>query len=248
MRQAWSEYVLARDYDQLRFRASSDINDFILSVEDSNLVGVVDMEKVFANCSPDSLIGNEIMLDHLHPNSYGYFLMAKKYSRVMHKRGLLASQDEWAKCDTISDDFLWDNRAVTELDELVAKRKSEYTKSTWPFVANTLKIPSVSATDTLEQLADKVARCTMGWYNAHEKAAAYFKRKNELTKLEREYKALISLDPHKGDPYFELVKIYIEQKRIEEAKYVLISFLQIGEDMQAFLMLKNLMGNTNKRI
>ena len=67
-------YRRARDLDQLRFRASTDLNRVILEAASRPGVAAVDMEKVFAGASPDSLIGLTLMFEHLHPRSRGYFL------------------------------------------------------------------------------------------------------------------------------------------------------------------------------
>ncbi len=78
--EARREYARARDFDQLRFRTSGDFNHLITEMEDSTTVGVADMERVFMIHSPDSLIGNELVLEHVHPNSRGYFLMAGEFA------------------------------------------------------------------------------------------------------------------------------------------------------------------------
>jgi len=67
------EYIRARDLDELRFRASGDFNRAILRQERDAEVGTVDMEQLFMANSPDSLIGNGFILEHLHPNSFGIF-------------------------------------------------------------------------------------------------------------------------------------------------------------------------------
>ncbi|HEX7574275.1 MAG TPA: SGNH/GDSL hydrolase family protein, partial [Bacteroidota bacterium] len=122
---ARTEYINARDYDQLRFRTSRDFNSSILRMNDTAGMFVVDMERVFQERSPDSLIGNTLITEHLHPNSQGYFLMGRAYAGVMRTHGLLAPAGEWARRDTIPDEELWGERSLSTLDELLARRRTE---------------------------------------------------------------------------------------------------------------------------
>jgi len=69
-------FIEARDLDQIRFRASSDINEIIGSWDRREGVTVVDLEPVFEAASPAGIPGNNLFTDHLHPNSEGYDLMA----------------------------------------------------------------------------------------------------------------------------------------------------------------------------
>ncbi len=90
----WEEarpaYLRARDLDELRFRTSSDFNDVIRSAADGPTTSYADIEKTFADASPRGIIGNDLILEHLHPVAWGNFLIAKAYAGVMRERGLLA--------------------------------------------------------------------------------------------------------------------------------------------------------------
>jgi tetratricopeptide (TPR) repeat protein len=122
--EAYPEYILARDYDELRFRTDSRFNNLIRSMDDRKCSFVADIEEVFKSHSQDSLVGHNLILEHVHPNTRGHFFIAKEYASLMRKFVLLASSEEWAKCDTITDDFLWEHRHVTDIDEFIADRKS----------------------------------------------------------------------------------------------------------------------------
>lgn len=249
--EARSEYFKARDYDQLRFRTSSDFNNLIRQMEDNTTVGVVDMEQLFIAQSPDSLTGNEILLEHVHPNSYGYFLMAKGYASVMSKRGILFSHEEWKKLDTIPEDVLWNDRPVTELDERVAARRTEILKLGQPFTKQSKQVPEIVANDTLGQIAEHVVAGTWGWINAHEAVAAYYLRKNDLKNLEHEYKTIVNLNPFDIDLHLNLAQFYYNQKRFDDSHTVLLNSMNICPTIHAYRLLGDIAfisGNINEAI
>jgi lysophospholipase L1-like esterase len=193
--EARREYLKARDFDQLRFRTSGDFNRLIAGMEDSTIVGVADMERVFMAHSPDSLIGNELMLEHVHPNSRGYFLMAREYAAVMHRRGLLASPEEWARNDTIPETTLWKERQVTEVDERIAARRTAILTAGWPFVSQQGAVPPLDSADTLGRIVEHFVEGKWGWVEAHQAAVSFYAARNERDHIAREYATLRSQVP-----------------------------------------------------
>jgi len=197
---ARQEYVRARDYDQLRFRTSSDFNEAILRMDDGAATGVVDMERAFMAHSPDSLIGNELILEHLHPTAYGSFLMAKGFATVMRQRALLAPPVEWTQNDTLADVSIWDKAPITELDERIAARRTEILIAGWPF-SRTESTPSPLAPgDTLGHIAQRFIDGRCGWMNAHQDAAAYYAGIGDRVRSERERRVLENQVPEHMRP------------------------------------------------
>jgi tetratricopeptide (TPR) repeat protein len=217
------EYVLARDYDQLRFRTSTDFNDAIRRMEDDRDVFVLDMERVFQNHAPDSLIGNTLIMEHLHPNSSGYFVMGEAFAGEMRRHQMLASAEEWRARDTIGDGEIWRERSVSTLDEMIAWRRTEILTSGWPFT--TKKVPVVRpvlATDTLGQFAEEVTRGMWDWYRAHREAAAYYERRTEWDSVAMEERVMISQMPLDVEPYLALAHAYLIRERYQAMVSILL--------------------------
>ncbi|MEO8168677.1 MAG: hypothetical protein ABI623_10545, partial [bacterium] len=137
-----AEYVRARDLDMLRFRMSSDFNTVMHQACDRNKMIFVDMEQAFRKHSTDSLIGRELIVEHLHPNSKGEFILAKEYAHSMQTNNLFADATHWKERDTIGDESLWRNRCLTYVDELTAQRRTVILTSGWPFKS---QVPIVDA-------------------------------------------------------------------------------------------------------
>jgi len=237
---ARNAYARGRDLDQLRFRASSDFNDAIRAMGDGGRVAVVDMEALFAGASPDSMVGNELIFEHLHPTARGYFLMAKGYARAMEQMGLLAPPGTWRGRDTTSDERLWEERPVSRLDELIAARKVAILTSGWPFREGTPVVPAVSAADTLAQIAEMVTRSRWNWQEAHEAALRYYRGRSDWGSVEEEYRVVISQTPLDIQPRLSLAHFYMERGRLDEMRPVLVSTLSVQPTKLAYRSLGDL--------
>ncbi len=239
--EALREYILARDYDELRFRTDSKFNNLILSMADGKGVYVADVEKLFKGHSPDSLIGHNLITEHLHPNSRGNFLIAECYSRAMQAHGLLASRSEWASADTISDLALWEKRHVTGLDERITKEGIKFLTSGWPFKDQLPAVVPVSRDDTLGVIAQDAAVGRLDWVEAHREAVRYYERRRDYRDAEKEYEAIMSVYPMDLQLYFDLAKLYLRDRRLDEVREVMQESLQVYPTLEAYRTLGDLM-------
>ena len=246
------EYIKARDYDQLRFRASTDFNTAIRRTADGKDFMFLDMERAFQDQSPDSLIGNELIVEHLHPNSRGYFLMAKEYAEMMREHQLLASAGEWSRDDTLTDAQLWEARSLTDLDERTAKRRTDILISGWPFKEQFPTVDAVSEQDTIGQIVEKVTRAKWNWVEAHNAAAEYYLGRGEWDKAEKEYLTLTNQLPLIDvQPYLKLARLYLDQARYSEARSQLLESIPIKPTILAYRALGDLslnMGSSKEAI
>ena len=75
---AREHFVRARDLDTLRFRADSKINDINRSVASSTAgAELVDADAIFAKESPNGVIGNQLVYEHVHLTPEGNYLLAR---------------------------------------------------------------------------------------------------------------------------------------------------------------------------
>lgn len=81
--EAQKMYYLAKDMDDIRFRAPEDINKIIEELANQFNYPLVNMKKAFELCSPHGIPGDPLIIDHLHPNIEGYWLMAYTYYRLI---------------------------------------------------------------------------------------------------------------------------------------------------------------------
>jgi tetratricopeptide (TPR) repeat protein len=245
--EADEEYVKARDYDQLRFRTSTDFNDAIMEFSGHPGVVAVDMEETFRLYSPDSLIGSALMFEHLHPRAFGYFLLARAYADAMKKGGHFASTDEWATADTIEDSDLWETRSLAELDERTAARRTEILLSGWPFKEQFPIVDAPDRGDTLAMLVERLTKAEIGWLEAHETAASHYLSRGDLENAAQEYRIIINQLPLLDvKPYLRLARIYLDQRKLEEVGEVLDASLTIEPTILAYRALGDIALNSGR--
>ncbi len=232
--EALRQYVISRDCDELRFRTSSEFNNLLRSMDDGTSCFVADIETAFKSLSPDSLIGNNLMFEHLHPRAAGYFAIAKAYAAVMREHRLLGTRTEWTLADSINEDQLWRNRCVTELDERIAARRTQVLTSGWPFKNQFPAVDAIPPTDTLGQIAEQATQGKLDWKSAHQQAISFFSRRNDLRSVEWEYKAILNQIPLDLEPYMELAKLYFQQNRFADMAAVLTASLSVEPTIQAY--------------
>jgi tetratricopeptide (TPR) repeat protein len=235
--EAYSEYILARDYDELRFRTDSKFNDLIRSMDDHQQIFVADIELKLKALSPDSLIGRNLIFEHLHPTSRGHFFMAKEYVRLMCEYTLLTSADQWKKCDTVTDAYLWEHRHVTDVDEFLAQRKTEFLVSSWPFQSRSARVEPIEPTDTLRYIADLAAHNQIGWDHAHRRAAEYYFHRLDFRNAGREYETIFDQLPLEMDPDLKQAQSYYEQMQYPKAETILLASFSIRKTASAYRLL-----------
>lgn len=228
------EYIKARDYDHLRFRMSGDFNDMLRQLDDGRAVRVADIENVFASSSPDSIIGNELILEHLHPNSRGYFLMGKAYANAIRSMGLVASADAWKKADTLNDDSLWQSKPMTDLDMWCAKRRTDLLTSGWPFKPQTSTPKQINTTDPLAEIGERVVTGKISWEEGHVAAADYYKASGQTEKAVREYRTLINQFPFNVSAFLLLGQLYMKEARLDDAREVFVRSLAVERTYYAY--------------
>jgi tetratricopeptide (TPR) repeat protein len=233
---AKENYYQAKDLDALRFRASEDFNDVIIELSNQYGVPVVQMKSVFENSSPDGLFGNNLMLEHLHPNIDGYFKMADAFFDALRKNKFIA--DKWDTSKIISSSEFRQSWGVTKLDSLYGDVRIRVLKGGWPFKPKSL--PNTSLRDynpstKAESLAVKIwtdKKYTLE--RGHVEMAEYYKKRKQYYKSYREYNSLICLTPYNISPYLEGANALIKAQLYSKALPILYKSLELEKSVYAY--------------
>jgi len=123
-------FYRAKDLDALRFRAPESINEIIgtLSSQYKN-VTLVDSRKAFEIHSDNGIIGDEYLLEHVHPNLQGYALLSDVFYEAMKQQGILSFHEE----KEMSFRELLGSMPVLKVDSLTGAFKIAKLKKSWPF-------------------------------------------------------------------------------------------------------------------
>ncbi len=116
----YAQLVGAKDADNIRFRAHSNLNDIIEDVCTRYGAQLVDIEQVFRSASSDGIPGDNLFTDHLHPTAEGYELMAQAFAEA------LVQQSRLTTLEPIVADSGPDRISAAVADLQVARLKSGY--------------------------------------------------------------------------------------------------------------------------
>ncbi len=151
LKPARQSYRNAIDHDRLRFRAPTVFEDVIRSAAAKHGATVVEVHRRFAMASEDELIGRELMLEHLHPNDFGFFLLADAFYDALAADGLglqwRASPDHTA----------FAQRPLTRIEVLHGNYRVARLMNDWPFTAE-----KIDYTPPLP--ASEEERIAQAWY------------------------------------------------------------------------------------
>ncbi len=195
---------------------------------------VVPMKSRFEAASPDGLIGNEIMLDHLHPNAGGYRLMAQAFFDSMREHGIITAQ--WPATAGPGEP-----EPYTELDTAIGKLRSMFLKDNWPF--RPAQSPASNAIDykplnIAEAYAKKVTQDALTYEEAHLELAHQYYQQGEKELALREYQALINCDPFKFTTNLAVVAALVQDKAYQTAESMLARAESIAPNHPAIARMK----------
>ncbi len=220
-------FYKAKELDGLRFRASEDFNNAIYMLSKETNAPVVYLKSVFEEESVNGLIGSNLMLEHLHPNLKGYFLMAKAFCEAMRKNGFIA--ENWDLSRSKPDSIYWQTTGVTPIDHEVAGMRVRILTAGWPFQPKGKPNPSqtVDPKNYFEKIALDYWKKDITWEKAHVLMAQYYMDQGELENAEMEYKALIQYMPINISPYLFLANLYLQQEKFAELRSILLPTLNL---------------------
>ena len=87
--EARQAYLAAKDRDELRFRAPEAINDILRQVAAEQGARVVEVREAFHRAARHGIVGDDLMLEHLHPNLEGYFVMGDAFYQALEADGAI---------------------------------------------------------------------------------------------------------------------------------------------------------------
>jgi tetratricopeptide (TPR) repeat protein len=228
-------YTLAKDLDCIRFRASEEINDIIHDLAESFNAHLVPMKtEYFEKNSPNGLIGNNLITEHVHPNIDGVFLMADAFFNSLTRSQLPGNIIEvyYKKSD-----YYKKNWGYTQLDSLVAQYKINNLMSYWPFQSSDNKshfLANYKPNSFLDSVAIKLLK-TPGERTdeAHIKLAGLYYKLGDFYNAFREYYAALMYDPFQQQYYQNTIDCLIKINDFNLALKLINRSLELKETFYA---------------
>jgi tetratricopeptide (TPR) repeat protein len=170
-------FVGAKEKDQLRFRAPEEINRTIRELAAGFPgVQVVAVDSLFAARSPLGIPGGETILEHLHPNLYGYALLSDAFFEKMRTERMIG--EDWSR--SMSFDSLVRAMPVTKLDSLHGVYEVMMLREGWPFNEPMPAKQQVPRSKE-EELAGAYSVRQIKWNQAMEQLFVYYRDAGRLS-------------------------------------------------------------------
>ena len=233
--QAKEEYSKAKDLDLIRFRASEDLNNSIVRLADSFGAHYISLKTEFEAYSPHGIVGDNLMMEHLHPNIDGYFLMSEGFLNAMKKYHMV--ENEWDSARIKPWEYYRNNWGFTELDSMIAVLRIKHLKSGWPFKPDTT-VNNFLFTYTPNNIIDSLAFMRVKYDNVtsemvHRQLAHYYESRNEFGRASKEYLSIAYSVPSyaaafyfaadfafKGKEYANAIRYFKESPSPDTSSYV----------------------------
>ncbi len=235
---AKERYTLARDYDTLRFRADTSINQIIQSVSESREpdgVYFVDAVKALEANSPHSTLGNELFYEHVHYRFEGNYILAKtmleQVKKTLPETITQHQQDRptltLAECQDrlVYTPFERHQRAEFVLENLV--NKPPFTNQSYydEFIADLQNEaerfkqdiqPSLEKTRAL--YSQQISRHPQDWRLRWKRAVFTAQDPAKLESVAMEFKEILRRDLPYHKAYKGLLPILVMQNKLDEAE------------------------------
>ncbi|MCS7054464.1 MAG: GDSL-type esterase/lipase family protein [Ignavibacterium sp.] len=213
-------FLLAKEYDALRFRAPQKINDAISEIGAKYNVPVVNIDSVFRENSPYQLVGYNLTVDHLHPNIEGYRLIADTFFDEMKKRNYLPKGRRSEITEEKADSILKANFPFTALDSTLANFSIIVLTGQYPFVPKgtpNYKMLNYKMTSIVDTIAAQIFNKQIMWETGHSMLAEYYLSKNDINGFLREMNAIIAERPYYDVPYKTVAAYLIDKGLVDTA-------------------------------
>lgn len=215
----------AADLDLLRFRAPSEFNQIIGKLSNKHRAIFVDMHAYFRQYTP--LIGNNYMLEHLHPNDQGYFIMAEAFFEALVSEKLIQVQYN------ISEQTAKQLTAVTSADKMLARFKIDGLTSDYPFTDTKRPVNLPVATTAVEQIG--LARITGAEYLETQQALlAYYQQANEPLKAATAAANMFDAISTNADAARAATMLYLNASQFQMAKYYALKCVDLAPKNATF--------------
>ena len=171
--------------------------------------------------SPQGIIGNELLWEHVHPRLQGYILLSRVWCDALMKTALGSRSGR--QSISPSDSIFYHALHLTPLDEAFGRYKMERLMNRWPFAAAGTASSEPPLNDTM-RVVKLFLDGKLRWNESHYEMADVYLRTRDFNKAAAEYEAVSELyreDPfplmRKGDMYAALERYQDASQAYEHA-------------------------------
>ena len=219
--EARAAYLAAKDRDALRFRAPESLNDVIRGLTRRSGTTLIDVQRELASRAQHGIIGDDLMLEHLHPNVRGYFQLAQTYYEPLL---------ELAAARPVDSGLAWRERPATEIDVLGGNYRVAFLKSDWPFVSERRAFELPPPQSDLERIAQRWFAGSLPWAEATNEALVLYQQQGNAPEAARVAVNLAEAFLQLAQPQAVAGRLLIRSEAPERAVHYLGRALRLAPD------------------
>ena len=216
MARARVAYREAKERDPLRFRAPEAMNRIIRDEAARHGAIVVETQRAIENASPGGIPGHSLILEHLHPNLDGYFVIADAFYQSMRTQHMIG---DWTT--TVPAAEARRALTVTPVDSLVGVMRTDRLTSGWPFrprgAERTPVVDTLHPRTAVEELAQSVVLGRLPWAEATERLRVAADRGGDTAVATRAGLALAEELRPSPEPLLDLADMSLRRGNADDA-------------------------------
>ena len=215
--------IKARDYDLLRFRAPSAINDIISELTTPQSVYFVDANQDLVDAAQHNIIGNDLMLEHLHPTIDGYFIIADSFYKALEKSDVLGRFPQYINTELAQQDL-----PVFDAEIYWGKAKIASLMADYPFTKSPQKVQLPVIKTPSDRMGLAAYKKQIDWLTIAQENIGYGKRHDQALYV-KSVKLLADAMPFDASHNYRAGTALIKQKAFSQARRYLIRAIAIDE-------------------
>ena len=213
---ARAAYRAAKERDELRFRAPEAVNAIIREEAARHGAVIVETQAAVERASPGGVPDRTLILEHLHPNLDGYFVIADAFYAALRARGLPTGWTAAVPAAQARREV-----PVTPVDSIGAILRTDRLTSGWPFqprgVARLQMIDTLRPRTPAEQLAQAYVRGAVPWAEATDRLRVAAESAGDPALALRAALALAHEYPYTPQPYADAARIALAHRQYADA-------------------------------
>ena len=201
-------YAWARDLDPLRFRAPAAFNAILAVQARRHGATLVDVHRRFVDASAHGLVGDNLLLEHVHPNLDGYFLLADAFFDAMIEAGRPGVPEV-----VIAEAQARQEMPVTGIDRWLGEYKVRRIEAAWPFKTASTRPALPPPASEAERLAQALYTERLNWPEAQDALRRYYRATGNKAEFARSTTVLADAFPFAATLQFEAAAALIDTGR-----------------------------------
>ena len=214
--QARQAYIMAKDLDQLRFRATEEVNQIIREEAAGAGATLVDTQGSLRERANENIIGSDLMLEHLHPNLEGYFVFADAFYDAVYESRIGGQRLNYVPRGIARSEVLF-----TQVDSIFGELRLQKLLSSWPFqpldADLDVGLDTIRASSMAEELAHALDDGELTWFAATDRLRAHYVEQRAYHLALKASLALLQEYPYLALPYAYAGGALAAQGRLDEA-------------------------------